>query len=877
MIETIENRWVPGERLLGQTVLRDFLTGFREREIVEEEAVTPFDTPGERRNPPGVAELPHGTVTFLFTDIEGSTRLLHELGDRYAEALAGHRRVLRETFRAHDGVEVDTQGDAFFYAFARAADGIAAAEAAQAALAQGPIRVRMGLHTGEPQLTEEGYVGLDVHAGARVAACSHGGQVVLSKRTRELAGDGFAYRDLGEHRLKDLAQPVWLYQLGAASFPPLKSLSNTNLPTPASSFLGREPELEKAQALLRGTRLLTVSGPGGTGKTRFAIELASRQLEDFANGVFWVPLAALREPALVLEQAAQLLGAKESLASHIADKKMLLVFDNFEQVVEAAAGMPELLRACPNLRLVVTSRETLRVEGETEYALPPLVEDEGVALFCVRAQMQPSDAVHELCIRLDGLPLAIELAAARAKVFSPEQLLPRLSRRLDLLKGGRDAETRHATLRATIAWSYELLSEEERRLFARLGVFAGGCTFEAAEQICAAELDTLQSLLDKSLLRRTDERYWMLETIREYALEKLAEGADAPNTLTRRTDHFLRFAEEAYPHLSARNQGVWFDRLEEEHDNLRSALAHARATGEGEVELRLAVALAPLRLRRGYLTEGRVSLEHALSVPGDPNLRASALHQAGFIAVNQGLHEEAEAFLEEGWTLARELDDSKLTASLLLTLAGVVSDRDEARAKELFDELLAFVAEHPNERFPNAFLNLADFALRRGDYEGARAYSEQSLLLLADEGDPWATALALANLGMALLGLGKEREAWERFGDSLRLYQSLRDHHGTAAVLSALATAVAERGEIERATRLLAHAELMLEETEAQLTGLEGMLHERTLARARSECEDFESEWLRGRTMTSEEAVADALGDNLASRGSQQDSRLATS
>jgi class 3 adenylate cyclase len=339
-------------------------------------------------------DLPSGTVTFLFTDIEGSTRLLRELGDAYADALALHRRILRTTFAARGGIEVDTQGDAFFYAFARAADALVAARAAQEELASGPIRVRMGLHTGEPQLTSEGYVGLDVHVGARVAACSHGGQVVLSNKTKELAGDGFALRDLGEHRLKDLDEAVWLYQLGSVAYPPLKSLSNTNLPTPVSSFLGREPELAQAQALLQKTRLLTISGAGGIGKTRFAIELASRQIEDFANGVFWVPLAALRDPVLVLEQAAQMVGAKDGLAAHIADKKMLLLLDNFEQVVEASTALTELLRTCPNLTLIVTSRETLRVEGEAEYTLPPLAEDEGVALFSARAQMKPSDAIH---------------------------------------------------------------------------------------------------------------------------------------------------------------------------------------------------------------------------------------------------------------------------------------------------------------------------------------------------------------------------------------------------------------------------------------------------------------------------------------------------
>ena len=331
--------------------------------------------PRETRNALRVRDLPRGTVTFLFTDIEGSTRLLSELGERYADALARHRRLLREAFRAHGGVEVDTQGDAFFYAFAKAADAVAAAVEAQEMLTSGPIRVRMGVHTGQPQLTDEGYVGLDVHAGARVAACAHGGQVVLTKRTRDLVDATFRFRDLGEHRLKDLDEAVWLYQLGDELFPPLKSLSNTNLPIPASSFLGRETELAEAQALLHDTRLLTVSGPGGTGKTRFSIELASRQLADCPNGVFWVPLAPLRESVLVTEEAGRVLGAKDGLAAHIGDKRMLVLFDNFEQVVEAAPALGDLLRACPNLRLLVTSRETLRIDGETEFALPPLVEE----------------------------------------------------------------------------------------------------------------------------------------------------------------------------------------------------------------------------------------------------------------------------------------------------------------------------------------------------------------------------------------------------------------------------------------------------------------------------------------------------------------------
>ena len=809
-----------------------------------------------------MVELPRGTVTFLFTDIEGSTRLLTELGDRYAEALAEHRRVLREAFAAHAGVEVDTQGDAFFYAFAHADEAVAAAASAQEALAGGPVLVRMGLHTGEPQVTEEGYVGIDVHAGARVAASSHGGQVVLSKLTRELAGEGFLFRDLGEHRLKDLQEPVWIYQLGDERFPPLKSLSNTNLPTPASSFLGRETELAEAQALLDDTRLLTVSGPGGTGKTRFAIELASRQLEDFPNGVFWIPLAPLRHHELVLGEAAHALGAKDGLSNHIADKTMLVLFDNFEQVVEAASDLTELLRACPNLKLLVTSRETLRVEGETEYGLPALTEDEGVALFSTRARVEPSDAIREVCARLDGLPLAIELAAARAKALAPEELLRRLSNRLDVLKGGRDAESRHQTLRATIAWSHDLLGAEEQRLFARLSIFAGGCTLEAAEEVCDADLDTLQALLDKSLLRRTDARYWMLETIREYALEQLVEHADTSALESRHTAYFLRFVEEVERHVQGADEPEWFERLDPEHDNVRAALAHARVAGDHAVELRIAVAVAPFRIRRGYLSEGRSDLEHALGFPGASQLRAFALHHAGWIASLQGQNEDAERLLGEGLALARESDDHKFTARQLLTLAGVVSDRDADDAQALYNELLEFIAQHPpDEQYPNAFVNLADFALQRGDYERARDYSERSLALYRQEGDAWALSLAFANLGLALLGLGEHEAALEHFREALRLKESIDDTQGVATTLSVIAAATIERGETERAVRLLASAELALEGTEVALTGLEASLHQRTLARAREQCPDFDAEWSRGRAMTREEALAEALAE----------------
>jgi class 3 adenylate cyclase/energy-coupling factor transporter ATP-binding protein EcfA2 len=470
-------------------------------------------------------DLPSGTVTFLFTDVEGSTKLLHALGaEAYAEKLAGHRRVVREACTAQDGVEVDTQGDAFFVAFPTAPGAVEAARAITEALASGPITLRIGLHTGTPLVTEEGYVGEDIHFAARVAASAHGGQVVLSQATRAVVDERCSLVELGEHRLKDIAEPVAIYQLGEGAFPPLKTISNTNLPRPASSFVGREREVQEVLARIdEGGRLVTVTGPGGSGKTRLALEAAATLVPEYKAGVFWVGLASLRDAALVSETIAQTLGAKDGLAEHIGERELLLLLDNLEQVIEAAPELSSLLQQCPNLTLLVTSRELLRVQGEIDYPVPPLAETEAVSLFCERAQIEPSEEIAELCRRLDSLPLAVELAAARANALSPAQILARLSKRLDLFKGGRDADPRQQTLRSTIAWSYELLSPEEQQLLCRLSAFSGGCTLEAAEEVCDAELDTLQSLVEKSLLRFSDERYWMLETIREYAEERLEQ------------------------------------------------------------------------------------------------------------------------------------------------------------------------------------------------------------------------------------------------------------------------------------------------------------------------------------------------------------------
>jgi predicted ATPase len=568
-------------------------------------------------------ELPSGTVTLLFTDIEGSTLLLSELGaEAYEEALAEHRRVLREAFARRGGVEVDTQGDAFFYAFPSAPEAIAAAGEGQQALSIGPIRVRMGLHSGRPRVGREGYVGEDVHLAARIAAAGHGGQVLVSQATRALVDGELA--DLGEHRLKDFPEPVWLFQIGDDRFPPLKTISNTNLPRPASSFVGREREVSDVVELLGdAARLVTLSGPGGTGKTRLAIESAAELVPDFRNGVFWIALAALRDPALVAEAVAQTLGAKDGLAEHIGERELLLLLDNFEQVVEAAPELGSLLESCPNLRLLVTSRELLRVRGEVEYPVAPLAQPEAVELFCTRSRLQRSDDIAELCRRLDNLPLAVELAAARTSVLSPAQILERLSQRLDLLRGGRDSESRQETLRAAIEWSYELLTGEERRLFAGLSVFAGGCTLEAAADVAEADLDTLQSLVDQSLVRHTDERFWMLETIREFALERLEETGGSEGVRQRYSAYFLELGELAKPELEARSSSIWFDRLQAEHDNIRAVLADALAHGRTDVALRLCGAVSHFWFTRGLWSEGRRWLESALAgtTESDPHLR----------------------------------------------------------------------------------------------------------------------------------------------------------------------------------------------------------------------------------------------------------------
>jgi predicted ATPase/class 3 adenylate cyclase len=812
-------------------------------------------------------DLPSGTVTFLFTDVEGSTRFLHELGaEGYAQALAEHRRLIREACARHDGVEVDTQGDAFFFAFPAAPDALAAAGEMTEALASGPIQIRIGLHTGTPLLTEEGYVGDDVHFAARVAASGHGGQVVVSSATAALflpsdkVSQGISLLDLGEHRLKDIEGSVSIFQLGDGSFPPLKTISNTNLPRPASSFVGRERELQEILSRIEdGARLVTLTGPGGTGKTRLALEAASSLVGDYKAGVFWVGLASLRDPALVTNTIAQTLGAKDGLAEHIGEREMLLLLDNLEQVIEAAPELSSLLSTCPNLTLLVTSRELLRVSGEVEYPVPPLASPEAVALFCERAQVDPSEEIAELCARLDSLPLAVELAAARTKALSPAQILERLSGRLDLLKGGRDADPRQQTLRATIEWSYELLSPEEQQLFARLAVFAGGCTLEAAEEVCDADLDTLQSLVEKSLLRYTNERYWMLETIREYASERLDESPEMKELGRRQAEHYLSLAERRPEEPGS----IPLRRLADEHDNMRVALSWFGSARETDCVLRLVCALADYWDVRGHLSEARLHVEAALATQAaqSPSLRAKVLAIASDFARIQGDVDGARTFCEESLALSRQLGDRGGVARALHELGETATAEEKFdSAVELFEEAIA-VGRAAGSNAAGSVGNLGYVALLQGDYERARVLSEEALELFRERGHESGVVVALSNLADASLLLGRAEEARLRIRECLDLAGELGFLEVVASCLDSSAALLADMQQVELAARLTGAAHALREDINLSQTPAERRLHHRMHARLRAALGDDAVEDLHeeGRELDVEQAIALAL------------------
>ena len=642
-------------------------------------------------------DLPTGTVTLLFTDIEGSTRLLHELGDAYADVLAEHRRVVRDAFSRHGGVEVDTQGDAFFVAFVRAADAVAAAAQAQEALATGPVRVRMGVHTGEPIVTGEGYVGADVHRAARIMSAGHGGQVLVSETTRQLLDASVELRDLGDHRLKDLGAPQRLFQLGDGEFPPLKTLYRTTLPIQATPIVGRERELEEAGALVRAHRLLTLTGPGGSGKTRLAMQLAAEAVEQFPDGVFWVPLQALRDPALVEGAIGAAIGADGPVIDYIGASACCSCSTTSSRSWRQRRRSRPFSSETPNTKALVTSREPLQIESEQRYPVEPLPDDDAVALFIERAAavehgFRATEPVGEICRRLDGLPLAIELAAARVALLSPDELLTRLDKRLPLLASrSRDAPARQQTLRATIEWSYELLEPAEQELFSRLAVFRGGFALEAAESICDADLDVLESLVVKSLVRRlATGRLLLLDTIREFAVELLDASAEAETIRRRHAEFFLDVGEQA--NLDAaklRPGGQRLDLALVDVDNFRGALAWAIRSGS--IELGLAIATAVEQLWAVVdPSEGVRWFERLFDQPQDgvpDSLRAQALRAYGSALHISGRPDLAEQGWIESLAIFDRLGDEHHRAVMLhrLGLSAMLLRGDLDRAEELVD------------------------------------------------------------------------------------------------------------------------------------------------------------------------------------------------
>ena len=702
-----------------------------------------------------MVELPSGTVTFLFSDVEGSTRLLVDLGEAYLGALADHRRAMRIAFDSHGGVEVDTQGDSFFVAFSRATDAVAAAADTQSALAAGPMRVRVGLHTGEPVLTDSGYVGIDVHRAARIAAAGHGGQVLLSQSTRDLVDADV--RDLGMHRLKDLSAAERLYQLGKGEFPPLRTLQQTNLPVQPTRLVGRARELADVLGFLRDhTALLTLTGAGGSGKTRLALHAAAEIADEFPDGVWFVALAPLTEPWLVDATVAGVLGVPGDVAEHLRSKRLLLVLDNFEHLLAAATWVSDLLLVAPEVCVLVTSRERLGLAAEQEYSVPTLPLADAVNLFVDRARrLEPAfeadEHVSAIVQRLDGLPLALELAAARVKVLSAAQIHQRLRESLDVLSGGtRDAPDRQRTLRATVEWSLVPLSVRERAAFSRLAVFEGSFALESAEGVAAADLDTLASLVDKSLLRSLPEgRFFYLEPIRDIALEYLHASGEEDELRDREAAYLLRLLPYREG-LKGAEQIAWNKLLAAEHANLRATLGWLIEHDRYGDALWL-LHTTQFHWESRAVEEGYRWCVVALEGPAPSDLRGNVFRRGAQWAALTGKTDEALALATEGLTLARASGDPhalRWGLSVVGMVRGLRGEYDEGRA--LYEESLEL--SPPGDPYRTQLThNLGELEVTAGNLERGRLLLEGSLAQARLRDDIGTQANVTHGLGDAAL------------------------------------------------------------------------------------------------------------------------------
>ena len=890
-----------------------------------------------------------GVVTFLFSDIEGSTKLELSLGtERYAVLRERHRELLRAAFAANGGREQSTQGDSFFVLFDSARSAVHAAIEGQRSLARESwpdgveVLVRMGLHSGEALLGGGDVVGYDVNRAARIAGAAHGGQIVVSDAVRSLAGAGsdgsFELRDLGEHRLKDLLAPERLAQVVAADlrteFPPIHSLDArpNNLPTQLTSFVGRETELEEALGLLSATRLLTLTGPGGIGKTRLSLQIAAAASDDFPDGIWFVPLEPVRERELVAPTIARVIGVTDKanrpvldgIAEALGDGRVLFVLDNFEQAIDAAPIVPEMLARSPGLRILVSSRIALRVSGEQEYAVPglPVPLDpsrlselerlnlpadqrtvtaatletfDAAQLFAARARaVRPgfeltdanAPAVARITARLHGMPLAIELAAARIKLLSPEQIVARLEDHLGLLTAGsRDLPERQQTLRGAIAWSYDLLEPGTRRLLCRLSVFVGGCELEIADDVCGPSreigidvFDGIATLVDQSLLRVDDlgetSRYVMFDAIREYAAEMLEANGECDAIEARRSQAFLALAEEAAPKLASADQRRWLDRLEREHDNLRATIMWAANKPDPDMAVRVAFALWRFWQQRGYLNEAQTRLDDLRSRGWDlaPLLRARLAEARGGVAYWQADQATAEACYTEALELWRQIGDRREIANALYNRAyaeaawimgGEGGAGDAPRARTMLEEALTIYRELGDVAGEgNILWALGSFHFFANEMPEAEATYREALALHRSGGNRTMEAWSLHMLALALVSQQRAAEAKSAAREALTYFREAGDVAGITLVLDDLSGVAIFDEDLPRAGRMWGAARHLQAMTGADLAGFNetgfGSLGYPT-ARQVLPPEDLERYAAEGAAMSIDEAVAYAF------------------
>jgi len=919
--------------------------------------------------------MPTGIVTFLFTDIEGSTALWEQYPERARVAMTRHDEIVEDLVARYDGTLVRPrgEGDSRFAVFQRATNAVAAAAAMQKELhgepwlqepwlLPAPLRIRIALHTGEADLRDGDYYGTAVNRCARLRSAAHGGQTLLSRITYDLVSDALPpdmqLRDLGEHSLKDLQRPEQIFQLDVtgipADFPPLKTLNSlpNNLPVQRGVLVGREKELAEIRALLlRGeVGLLTLTGPGGIGKTRLSLQVAADLIERFEDGVYFVPLDAVTDSHLVLSIIAQTFGVQEvggspileGLKDFFANKKMLLVLDNFEQALSASSAIAQILSVAPGVKVLITSRSRLHVSGEHEFVVPTLSLPQpgqpadlaslsqygAVRLFIARAVATKADfvmnnenapAVAEICTRLDGLPLAIELAAARVKILPPQAMLGRLQNRLKLLTSGqKDLPSRQQTLRGAIDWSFNLLSEDEQILFRRLSIFAGGCSLNALEALGQREmeidmLDGLESLVDKSLVQQVgqengDPRFRMLETIREYASERLSESGEEEVLAQEHAAIYMSLAEELEPGLHGPEQLDCFKQLEIEHDNLRAALHWSLKREKVETALRICASLWHFWWVRGHLTEGRKWLEATLQLAaakGDKSReRARSLYALAVLCRSSGEVGSVLRFTEESAALAREINDqASLGWALSVKAVGHALRGETASAGSTAEDAVAIMRQSGCARWDlaNVLLRYSFAHARVGEMASALPTMEEALGLFRQLGDMWGISQALNgigdierasenydrassfyteslhlyrqlgvkrdipaslhNLGQVALASNNSLKAAEFFKESLRLHLELGNKNGIAECLVGLASVATAMGQTARAARLLGICALMREQLELSMWPAEQVMYEHNISMTHAELDEagWMAAWNEGQAMSLEAAVEYAL------------------